>query len=287
MLKYFATFMKLGGFMTTSLFYPKPYVDIQIRPAIKDNDRSAEVVWTYLVARKYENNYQALVSKLLCGTTPESLPRDNKIWIEAYLQPTRQDERDSWKTRADLAIGHLEVIKGSENQIQSSGGEWVCIVESKWYDDIQTNAINNESNQLLKIIDHALLIHDNKGNFPKSVYVTLVTPKYFKEGLGKFSHREYSTKYEKYNEPERLQLKKELNLCTLPFVKHNLETLISRTSALILNWVTFEELLGLPNLVDDHIPGKYKVTIDSWKEIFSKMDMEDSYIKLSSKTGGR
>jgi len=64
-----------------------------------------------LVARKYENNYQGLVSKLLCGTTPESLPRDNKIWIEAYLQPTRQDERDSWKVRADLAIGHLEVIK--------------------------------------------------------------------------------------------------------------------------------------------------------------------------------
>lgn len=44
----FCTFMKLGGFMTTPLFYPKPYVDIQIRPAIKDNDRSAEVVWIYL-----------------------------------------------------------------------------------------------------------------------------------------------------------------------------------------------------------------------------------------------
>lgn len=272
--------------MTTSLFYPKPYVGIQIRPAIKDNDRSAEVVWTYLVARKYENNYQALVSKLLCGTIPESLPRNNNMWLEAYLQPTRQDERDSWKTRADLAIGHLEVIRGSKNQIQGSGGEWVCIVESKWYDDIRLNAVSEDGiNQLSRIIEHSLLLHDEKGHFPEKVYVTLVTPSFFKEGLGKFSHQEYSKKYKEYkNEPEKL--KKDLALCTFPFLKHDIETLINRADALKLNWVTFEELLELPNLVEHHRPGKYRVTIDSWKEIFSEMDMDDLYIKLSAGPGG-
>jgi hypothetical protein len=71
--------------------------------------------------------------------------------------------------------------------------------------------------------------------------------------------------------------------CQLLFLKHDVETLIGRIGALKFNWVTFEELLGLPNLVEDHRPGKYKVTIDSWKDIFLKMDMEDSYNKLSSK----
>lgn len=182
-------------------------------------------------------------------------------------------------------MGHLEEIKGRENQIQGSGGEWVCIVESKWYDDIQTNTVDDGSNQLLKIIEHALLLHDNKGNFLKSVYVTLVTPKYFMEGLGKFSYRKYPKKYKEYkNEPEKL--KKDLALCTFPFLKHDIETLINRADALKLNWVTFEELLELPNLVEHHRPGKYRVTIDSWKEIFSEMDMDDLYIKLSAGPGG-
>ena len=71
--------------MTTSLIYPKPYVGIQIRPAIKDNDRSAEVVWTYLVARKYENNYHALVSKLLSPPLIKNYP----------VMPMRSDPDDA------------------------------------------------------------------------------------------------------------------------------------------------------------------------------------------------
>jgi hypothetical protein len=49
---------------------------------------------------------------------------------------------------------------------------------------------------LLQIIEHALLLHDGRGSFPEKVYVTLVTPRYFKERLGKFSDREYSKKCE-------------------------------------------------------------------------------------------
>jgi hypothetical protein len=187
--------------MKSSLIHPAPYANIQMRPAIQKNDLTAEVVWTYLVARKYEKDHSVLAS-ILCGQD-KMLPDNSKIWLEAYLQPTRQDERDSWKTRADLAMGHLEKIKGRENQIQGSGGDWVCIVESKWYDDIQTSAVDDGGNQLLKIINHALLLHDGKGSFPKSVYVTLVTPRYFKGGSGKFSHREYSITYNEYTKNQK------------------------------------------------------------------------------------
>ncbi len=261
--------------------HPKLYVDSQIRPAIQGGDLTAEVVWTYLVARKYEKDHETLAG-LLRGEHM-MMPSISRIWIEAYLQPTRHKERDSWKARADLAMGDLEEVKGRKHQIQSSGKYWVCIVESKWYDDIQANAVNNESNQLLKIIEHALLLHDSKGKFPDSVYVTLVTPKYFKEGLGKFSRRDYRTIYDEYNQPEKL--KKALTLCSLPFSKHDLETLISRANALKLNWVTFEELLGLPNLVEDHVPGMHRVTIGSWKEVFFKIGREDLYGELSARTG--
>jgi hypothetical protein len=269
--------------MTTSLVHPENYLNIQIRPTIRRNDRDAEIVWTYLLARKYNNDYSALVSKLLCDTAPESFPNDSKIWLEAYLQPTRQNERDSWKTRADLAIGYLEKIIRSENQIKSSGGDWVCIVESKWYDDVHSNTRYPEINQFAQTIEHALLLHDDQGKFPKKVYVTLVTPRYFKEKLGKFSDRNYWGIYNEYEKNPK-KLKEALVPCSLPFMKHNLETLISRIDVLKLNWVTFEELLELPNLVEDHIPGKYRVTIDSWEEIFSKVRMDYEYNELSAGT---
>ena len=52
------------GSIRTSLSHPPHHVDIKIRRAIQDNNICAEEVWTYLVARKYKNEHQALVSKL-------------------------------------------------------------------------------------------------------------------------------------------------------------------------------------------------------------------------------
>jgi len=61
-------------------------------------------------------------------------------------------------------------------------------------------------NQLSRIIEHSLLLHDKKGHFPEKVYVTLVTPRYFKEGLGKFSQRKYLKKYNEYkDDPEKFK----------------------------------------------------------------------------------
>jgi len=264
--------------MQASLFHPSPYVDIQIIPAIQKDNLSAEVVWTYLVARKYMNDPQALVKKL-CGTN-EQLPADSKIWLETYLFPTRirKEEQSSWKIRCDMAIGHFELAKDRGNQIRSSG-EWVCIAESKWFDDIHANGKFPEIYQLSQIIDHALLLHDKKGQFPERVYVTLITPSYFKEKQGKFSDRLYWSKYNDYKfEPEKLE--NDLRLCPLQFLNHDIETMIGRIEALILHWVTFEELLGLQNLVEDHVPGKYKITKNSWKKIFFKIGEEELYNDL-------
>ncbi len=49
--------------ISANILHPAPYVRKQIEPIIKSNTMSAEVVWTYLVARKYQNDMSALVGK--------------------------------------------------------------------------------------------------------------------------------------------------------------------------------------------------------------------------------
>jgi len=133
---------------------------------------------------------------------------------------------------------------------------------------------------LSRLIEHALLLHDKKGEFPERVYVTLITPRYFKDQLGQFSERNYWKKYHDYTKNKKI-LERDLGLCTLPFLNHDLETLLSRISALKLNWVTFEKLLDLSDLVEDYIPGKYRTKRDSWKQIFAEMGREDLFVELN------
>ena len=257
---------------------PALYIKKQVVPVLKDNDLSKEVVWTYLVARKYQDNQSELVKKV-CGVE-ESLPIDSKIWLEAYLYPTRQknEEVKCWRSRADLSIGHLKCVDTRNLQIQANG-EWVNIVEAKWYDDIHPNSKYPEILQLSQLIDHALLLHDGAGNFPERVYVTLLTPQYFKDQKEQCSARKYHEKFEKYtNSPSAL--KHDLKLCPLTFLDHSIEILLDRVDSLILRWITFEELLDLPNLVSPKVPGKYQNNLLSWKQVFDKSGMSDIYDEL-------
>jgi len=183
--------------VSANILHPAPYVKRQIKPVIGNNTMSAEIVWTYLVARKYQNDLSELAGKL-CGQE-ETLPPNTKIWLEVYLSPTRiwEEERKSWRTRADLAIGCIEPIAGKEAEIRSNG-DWICIAESKWFDDVHQNSRFPGIYQLSQLIEHAILLHNRNGDFPRRIYVTLITPKYFKDQLGKFSERNYWKKYRDY-----------------------------------------------------------------------------------------
>ena len=263
---------------TINILHPAPYVERQVMPVLENNKMTSEVVWTYIVARKYQEKLSELTSKL-CGID-EKLPHNAKIWLEVYLDPSRiwEEERKSWRSRADLAIGCIEPVQGKDAQIRTNGN-WICIAESKWFDDIHQNSRFPNIYQLSQLIEHALLLHDKKGNFPDRVYVTLITPQYFKEQLGKSSKRIYWNKFQDYKSDKK-HLEKDLQLCSLPFFKYDVDTLISRIDALKLNWVTFEELLGLSNLVEDHIRGKYRVTRDTWEKIFTEMNSENLFQEL-------
>ena len=260
------------------IFHPAPYIEKQVAPVLKADDLSKEVVWTYLVARKYRDKQEELVKKI-CGAK-ESLPKNSKIWLEAYLYPTRKknEEVKCWRSRADLSVGHLELAKDRDSQIRANG-EWINIVEAKWYDDIHPNSKYPEILQLSQVIDHALLLHDKDGVFPERVYVTLLTPQYFKDKTEQFSGRNYQEKFENYTQNPS-SLKHDLKLCPLTFLEHNLEVLLARVDSLILRWVTFEELLGLPKLVSPKIPGKYQNNYNTWQKVFEKAGMSDIYTEI-------
>jgi len=240
------------------------------------NQLEKEVLWTYIVGKKYEDGkYHKDLAKIL-GTEDERIPDDSKIWIEAFLQPTRVNEHNSWKTRADLSMGCLEKIEGSELQI-CSNGNWVCICEAKWNADVHYDK-KDEVNQLAKLIEHALLLHNQDGGYPERVYVTLITPQYFKD---KIKDKDYQNIISKYQDDKNLILN-DLQECKLQFQNYvDYNFLKERLARLILNWVTFEELLELPNLVEDHKP-----TFDSWKKVFMQMGRMDLYNKLLSETQG-
>jgi len=176
----------------SSLVHPTFYVPRKITPRVRNNDTDSEIVWTYIAAKKYENDHKEL-SRILCGEKKE-LPADSKIWLEAHLQPTRKFEGSSWMTTADLSIGYLEKIENHELQLRSKGS-WVCICESKWKSDIDIKKHFEGTNQLSKLIDHALLMHDKKGVFPGRVYVVLITPKYFRDKSGMKIYHQVFNKY--------------------------------------------------------------------------------------------
>ena len=229
-----------------------------------------EIVWTYLVARKYENDHKTLCN-LLCGQN-EEMPNNSKIWLEAYLHPTRmrQEEVQYWRSRADLSMGHLEGVEDRQLQIRSNGNS-VCICESKWSEDIRFHQQFPGINQLSQMIEHAPLLHDKHGNFPERVYVTLITPQYVKKGSGV---KAYSQIFNKYYSDRRL-LEEDLRKCPLHFLDYDTETLVRRVSHLRLNWVTFEELLGLSDLVSQIKSAR------SWEGILKEMGREELFYELT------
>jgi hypothetical protein len=246
--------------------------------SLRSNKLDNEKVWTYLVAKSYQYKLNELVYRL-CGKR-EKLNQNSDIIIEARLYPTRKRkvEKNHWKSNPDLAIGCFKKFGKTERQLQSDG-DWFCVVESKWFEglrelDLQQYDENNglpPITQLTKLIDHALLLNDENGKFPDRVYVTLITPKYFKDNKGLFK-RNYQTIFYRYQ--NGIELGEDLRRCKMPFLEHNYQTMKMRIKNLVLRWVTFEELLGLKNLVvEDN--NKLKTDRDSWKQIFSEMGRED------------
>ena len=273
----------------TNIKIPEKESFREILNKFKENNLNIGALWTYLVARHYQYRTEELVFKLC--KAKESTKDTKSIFLESPLYPTRDFKIFNWNSKPDLSVGCFKIFKNTVRQLKSDG-DWICVAESKWFDEFleiklgefDRNPNLPAINQFTKLIEHALLLHGKNDNFPKRIYVTLITPKYFKHNFSIKPEKNYRYIFDNYNRDKAL-LMEDLKRCTAPFLnsKHNFKILNNRVNNLILNWVTFDELLGLKNLVinnnHNNIP---KTNRNSWKQIFRELNRENLIEELLS-----
>lgn len=255
--------------MIAKLILPPEYEKKQLYPSLIKNKLYDERLWTYLVAKYYGRNAEELAQRL-CGVV-EKLPDNTSIWLEARAFPSRMYEGNS---QIDLAIGHLQKRMGTKHGVQPKGGDWICFAESKWRSDIDCRTTGEESrNQLCRIMENGLMACDDRGIYPQRVYVTLITPKCFKEHP---KTRLFGYKYlDYYGNKDFLQ--KDIELCRFLLRRGDKEILTSRVNALSLNWVTFEDLFDLSKPLLEFNTGKRGCTISSWEKVLELLGDTDLF----------
>ncbi len=208
-----------------------------------------EQIWTFLACCGYAVVGASAVDKLsvlLCRQS-QSTSFPKSIWFEALPIPPRENEGN---THLDLAIGNIArretTASGIRYDEQDNG--FSCFCECKWYSDISKDVTyDKHRNQLIRVVENALAFQSN-GHFPAHVYVSLVTPRIFRDAPVK--SRLYQYKYEEYKSDKKKML---LDLGTRSLREDKAKGLCApqveeRVDCLSLNWITYEELY-------ENIPG--------------------------------
>lgn len=208
-----------------------------------------KIVEQYIKESKLNALYQLFTRK-------ETNPKDIiKIGIEA--QPLTHREKEG-NTYLDLAMGSIKRRGNTESGIEldtTNKEQDFVFCEAKWKSDLSVGVSKcSIRNQLQRVIENALIFAGE--NFKGNIFVTLITPELYKQHyeLG-LNTRFYSCKYAEYKGNIRGIFLRELDLIkALGVIPFNDEKVTERKSKyreiveknldkLILNWVTFEELL--------------------------------------------
>lgn len=214
---------------------------------------------------------QLLLSKILdeylkenkMGQLYETLTRVNsktdisniEYGIEA--QPLTHREKEG-NTYLDLVMGSIKRRGSTESGIEldkDNEERDFVFCEAKWKSDLSVGVSKcSIRNQLQRIIENALIFAGE--NFEGNIFVTLITPELYKSHheLG-LNTRFYSYKYAEYKINIRGTFLRELDLIkelgVIPFndekgteKKSKYREIVEKNlDKLILNWVTFEELI--------------------------------------------
>lgn len=207
------------------------------------------------LVNEYTNSNQHinLLYEILTNTKRKT---DAEIAVEAQPLTHRKKEGNTY---LDLALGSIKkrnnTVSGIELDRTNNELNFV-FCEAKWKSDLSI-AVTNCSirNQLQRIIENALLFAGD--NFKGKIFITLITPELYKNSYMTNIHtRFYSYKYKEYKTNLYHSFLKELNLINslnlIPFecstMKNHMSTIIKNLNKVVLNWVTFEQLIdGIPN----------------------------------------
>ena len=224
----------------------------------------SKIVEEYLKESKVEKLYE-----LLTRGNSKITPSNIKYGIEA--QPLTHREKEG-NTYLDLAMGSIKRRGSTESGIEldiTNKKQDFVFCEAKWKSDLSVGVSKcSIRNQLQRVIENALIFAGE--NFKGNIFVTLITPELYKKHyeLG-LNTRFYSCKYAEYKGNIRGTFLRELNLIKeLGVIPFNDEKGVERKSKyreiveknldkLILNWITFEELL-------------FKISNDSLKSEYEK-----------------
>ena len=208
-----------------------------------------------------------ILYKLL--TRKETNPKDTiKIGVEA--QPLTHREKEG-NTYLDLAMGSIKKRGNTESGIEldtTNKEQDFVFCEAKWKSDLSVGVSKcSIRNQLQRVIENALIFVGE--NFKGNIFVALITPEIYKKHyeLG-LNTRFYSCKYFEYKGNIRGTFLRELDLIKeLGVIPFNDEKGVERKSKyreiveknldkLILNWVTFEELIT--EISNDSLKSEYE-----------------------------
>ena len=223
----------------------------------------SKIVEEYLKESKVEKLYE-----LLTRGNSKITPSNIKYGIEA--QPLTHREKEG-NTYLDLAMGSIKRRGSTESGIEldiTNKEQDFVFCEAKWKSDLSVGVSKcSIRNQLQRVIENALIFAGE--NFKGNIFVTLITPELYKKHyeLG-LNTRFYSCKYFEYKGNIRGTFLRELDLIKeLGVIPFNDEKIIEKKSKyreiveknldkLILNWVTFEELLA--EISNDTLKNEYE-----------------------------
>ena len=232
---------------------------LEVQQAKGHKDYYEEQVWTFLIAAGFAATGEQGVRKLahiLTGCTDIEVGEEDKIWLEALPYPPREKEGN---TNLDMALGRIKrrdlgrddnPSKTKGNGVECGGdGGFICFCEMKWYSDISKDVTHDKHrNQLVRVIDNALSFAGDNGELPERIFVTLVTPKVFKERKPK--SRLYAYKFEEYANKQAIF--EDLAGCDLVYrpniigekeIEEKLSQIEDRLQRHELTWATHEDLV--------------------------------------------
>lgn len=217
-----------------------------------------EKVWTYLIADILTNSKNAMeYYRLFCEPQLDITDERLDIWFEAQPLSPRKGRRGNSEgnTLLDLAFGNIKRRASKEAGIEyklNNNTSWVCFVEAKCLSDCSDSTSHDPlRNQITRDIEN-LLCFQNRSQFPKNLYFTLLTPKFFKNH---WNSKLYGYKITRYQENKDAIIE-DINLSAIPKREQNgwhYPTKIEdRIKALQINWLCYEQILeieyGLENI---------------------------------------
>lgn len=267
--------VSLNDYDNYKIKFEKLYCDIEVLGNRRLLDRASKnlkgadeqllvlkIVEQYIKESKLNTLYQILTRK-------ETDPKDIiKIGIEAQPLTHRKKEGNTY---LDLAMGSIKKRGNTESGIEldtNNKEQDFVFCEAKWKSDLSVGVSKcSIRNQLQRVIENALIFAGE--TFKGNIFVTLITPELYKKHyeLG-LNTRFYSCKYFEYKENIRGTFLRELDLIkklgVIPFNDEKgeekkskfIERVEKNLNKLILNWVTFEELLS--EISNDILKSEYE-----------------------------